>query len=105
MFSDAPMKITPVLDPVERASETILGVLTTLTFTGSLSVVAVGGGQVRTMMIAAPCSNLAGGLTDAVMYLIGTGTERHRQVALQHPVDHATDQVLAACSNTRLKSR
>ena len=95
MASAVPLKITPVLDPVERASEVVLGVMVALSFTGSLSVLAAGQEEVRTMMGAALCSNLAGGLTDAVMYLIDTAAERHRHVALLRQVQGAREQAAA----------
>ena len=69
---------TRVLDPVERVSEVIFGVLMAMTFIGSLSVATRGPGEVRTMMIAALGCNIAWGLADAVMYLVGTLTERTR---------------------------
>lgn len=79
-----------VLDPVERVSEVIFGVLMALTFTGSLSV-ASPDQEVRTMLIAAFGCNLAWGLTDAAMYLIGTLTERQRKVALLRRLHAARD--------------
>jgi VIT1/CCC1 family predicted Fe2+/Mn2+ transporter len=67
-----------VLDPVERASEIVFGLLMALTFTGSLSVASAGREEVRTMMAAALGCNLAWGLADAVMYLVGIVVERAR---------------------------
>jgi len=71
-----------VLDPIERVSEMIFGLLMAMTFIGSLSVASDGREEVRTMMIAALGCNLAWGLTDAVMYLVGTLTERTRERTL-----------------------
>jgi VIT1/CCC1 family predicted Fe2+/Mn2+ transporter len=82
MSDAASRERTAVLDPVERVSEVVFGVLMALTFTGSLSVSAAGSGEIHTMMLAALGCNLAWGLTDAVMYLVGTTTERHRRAAL-----------------------
>jgi hypothetical protein len=74
----------PLLDPIERVTEVIFGALMALTFTGSFSV-ASSGQDVRTMLWAALGCNLAWGLTDAVMYLIGLKVERQRRVTLvQH---------------------
>jgi VIT1/CCC1 family predicted Fe2+/Mn2+ transporter len=69
----------PVLDPVERVSEIIFGVLMAMTFIGALSVAESGRQDVRTAMIAALGCNLAWGLTDAVMYIVATLTERTRE--------------------------
>jgi VIT1/CCC1 family predicted Fe2+/Mn2+ transporter len=88
---DAPMKRTPVLDPLERASEVVFGVLMAVSFTGSLSVATAGREEIRTMMLTALGCNLAWGLTDAVMYLIGTATERHRKAALLQRIQAAPD--------------
>ena len=68
-----------VLDPVERVSEIIFGVLMAMTFIGALSVAESGRQDVRTAMIAALGCNLAWGLTDAVMYMVATLTERTRE--------------------------
>lgn len=80
--TDEAHKRAPVLDPVDRVSEVIFGVLMALSFTGSLSVATAGRDDVRTMMLAALGCNLAWGLVDAVMYLVRTATERNRKVAL-----------------------
>jgi len=68
-----------VLDPVERVSEIIFGVLMAMTFIGALSVADSGREDVRTAMIAALGCNLAWGLADAVMYVVGTLTERTKE--------------------------
>ena len=67
-----------VLDPVERVSEVIFGVLMAMTFIGALSVATGGREEVRTAMIAALGCNIAWGLVDAVMYVIAILTERTR---------------------------
>ena len=89
-----------VLDPIERASEVIFGLLMAMTFIGSLSVATAGREEVRTMMIAALGCNLAWGLADAVMYLVRTVTERTRNRALlarlRDGADAAAGQALVA---------
>jgi VIT1/CCC1 family predicted Fe2+/Mn2+ transporter len=84
-------KPAPVLDPVDRASEVIFGLLMALTFTGSLSVATAGREEVRTMMITALACNLAWGLADAVMYLVRTVTERTRNRTLHTQLRATTD--------------
>jgi Trk-type K+ transport system membrane component len=42
-----------VLDPIERVSEVIFGLLMAMAFIGSLSVATAGREEVRTVMIAA----------------------------------------------------
>lgn len=97
MATAANEKPAAVLDPIERVSEVIFGLLMALTFTGSLSVATAGREDVRTMMIAALGCNLAWGLADAVMYLVRTVTERTRRrtlLARLRASDAATGQRL-----------
>jgi len=74
-----------VLDPVERMSEILFGLIMVLTFTGSLSVATAGHEEVRGLLIGAIGCNLAWGLIDAVMYLLTILVERGR-IALDDPV-------------------
>src|SRR5512145_2610554 len=60
-----------VLQPIERISEVLFGLIMVLTFTGSLSVAEAGRDDVRTMLIAALGCNLAWGIIDGVLYLMG----------------------------------
>lgn len=50
-----------VLDPIERVSEVIFGLLMAMTFIGALSVATAGREEIRTMMITALGCNLAWG--------------------------------------------
>jgi len=52
-------KRTPVLDPIDRVSEIIFGLIMALTFTGALSTATAGREEVRTMMMTALGCNLA----------------------------------------------
>jgi len=65
-----------VLDPVERISELLFGLIMVLTFTGSLSAATAGREEIRTMLFGAIGCNLAWGIIDAFMYLINNITER-----------------------------
>jgi VIT1/CCC1 family predicted Fe2+/Mn2+ transporter len=67
-----------VLDPIQRVSEVIFGVLMAMTFIGAMNVATAGAQEVRTVMKTALGCNLAWGLADAVMYLISVITERTR---------------------------
>lgn len=84
-------KLAAVLDPIDRASEIIFGVLMATSFTGSLSVATASGAEIRTMMFAALGCNLAWGITDAVMYIIGNVTERHRKIRLLQKIQSSND--------------
>jgi len=65
-----------LLDPVDRISEILFGLIMAVTIIGSLSIANAGRNEVRTVMAAALGCNLAWGLVDAVMYLVRTLTER-----------------------------
>jgi VIT1/CCC1 family predicted Fe2+/Mn2+ transporter len=82
-------KRAPVLDPIDRVSEIIFGLIMALTITGSVSAATAGRDEIRTMMFSALGCNLAWGLVDAVMYLVGTLTERTRNLSLLHRVRSA----------------
>lgn len=66
----------PVLDPADRVSEVLFGLIMTLTITGTLRVADAGRDDVRAMLIAALGCNFAWGIIDAVFYLLETGAER-----------------------------
>jgi VIT1/CCC1 family predicted Fe2+/Mn2+ transporter len=74
-----------LLDPVDRISEVLFGLIMAVTIVGSLSIANAGRDEVRTVMLAALGCNLAWGLVDAVMYLVRTATERtrNRMLAMQ----------------------
>jgi VIT1/CCC1 family predicted Fe2+/Mn2+ transporter len=78
-----------VLDPVERVSEVVFGVLMAMTFIGAMNVATAARHEVGTVMKAALGCNIAWGLTDAVMYLVAVITERTREK--QRPALRARD--------------
>jgi len=67
-----------LLDPVDRISEILFGLIMAVTIVGSLSIASAGAAEVRTVMVAALGCNVAWGLVDAVMYVVRTATERSR---------------------------
>jgi len=69
-----------VLEPVERIAEVLFGLIMVLTFTGSLSVAEAGRDDVRTMLIGALGCNLAWGIIDGVLYLMGCLAEQGRNL-------------------------
>jgi VIT1/CCC1 family predicted Fe2+/Mn2+ transporter len=76
-----------VLQPVERVSEIIFGTLMAMTFIGALNVGA-DRLEVRTALAAALGCNIAWGLADAVMYVVGTLTERTKEGGRLHFHDY-----------------
>ena len=75
-----------VLSPVERLSEILFGLIMVLSITGSISVAESGRDSVRLMLVGAIGCNTAGGIVDAVMYLMATLLVRHRSAALHSAV-------------------
>lgn len=65
-----------VLDPAARASEILFGLIMVLTFTLSLGAAEANRGDVRAMLLGALGCNLAWGLIDAVLYLMGVKAEQ-----------------------------
>ena len=79
-----------VLEPHERIAEVLFGLIMVLTFTGSLSVAEADRGEVRTMLIGALGCNLAWGIIDAVLYLMGTLSEKSAGLLTLRAVRSAT---------------
>jgi VIT1/CCC1 family predicted Fe2+/Mn2+ transporter len=79
------------LEPIERVSEVLFGLIMVLTFTCSFSVAEAGRAQVRTMLLAAIGCNLAWGIIDAIMYLMGCLAERARGIATLRGVRKAAN--------------
>jgi VIT1/CCC1 family predicted Fe2+/Mn2+ transporter len=64
-----------LLDPVDRISEVLFGLIMALTFTGALSVASAGKEEVNEMLVGALGCNLAWGIVDGVMYVLACLTE------------------------------
>ena len=100
---DSDRRLRPVLDPAERTAEVLFGLIMVLTFTGSLSIAEAGRSDVREMLIAALGCNLAWGIIDGLLYVMGTLAERSRNLTVYRGVREAIDpaharQVLATFS-------
>ncbi len=80
-----------LLDPMNRISELVFGLIIALTFTTSLSAAMSGREEVRTMLLAALSCNLAWGIVDAVMYLVTIQAERARGARTLREIGSATD--------------
>ncbi|RPH46929.1 MAG: hypothetical protein EHM87_00290 [Burkholderiales bacterium] len=87
--ADAPR--AAVLDPIDRASEVVFGLLMSLSFTGALSVASAGRDEIRTMLASAVGCNLAWGLVDAVMFVVRARVARGHRAALAERFARAGD--------------
>lgn len=91
-MSDDPIKSSKrVLEPHERISEVLFGLIMVLTFTGSLSVATADRAEVRTMLIGALGCNLAWGIIDGVLYLMGCLAEKGRSLTTYRTVRSTSD--------------
>src|SRR6187397_377792 len=93
---DDPLKSSKrVLEPHERISEVLFGLIMVLTFTGSLSVAEAGREDVRTMLVGALGCNIAWGIIDGMLYLMGCLAEKGRGLITLHAVRNAQDSAEA----------
>lgn len=84
-----------VLEPIDRVSEVLFGLIMVLTFTGSLSVVDAGRDDVRAMLIGALGCNLAWAIIDGVLYLMFSGAANNRGLATVQAIRKASDPLQA----------
>lgn len=83
-----------VLEPHERIAEVLFALIMVLTFTGSLSVAEAGRVEIRTMIIAALGCNLAWGVIDGVLYVMGCLAERGQNLKTLVALRAATEPQL-----------
>lgn len=79
------------LDPMDRLSEVLFGLIMVLTFTCSLSVAEVGREDVKLMLIGALGCNLAWGLIDGWFYLMSCLAEKSQNLMTYQAVRKAGD--------------
>jgi hypothetical protein len=73
-----PARQRRILNPVDRISEILFGLIMALTFTCTISVAETNRTEVRDMLIGAIGCNIAWGLVDAVMFIVVNLAERGR---------------------------
>lgn len=71
-----------LLEPVDRISELLFGLIMALTFTGALSVAGAGEEEVHEMLVGALGCNLAWGIVDGVMYVLACLTESGQKLVI-----------------------
>ena len=81
-----------VLEPIERISEVLFGLIMVLTYTGTFRANSnTDALAVRRMLLSALGCNLVWGIIDAIMYLMGCLAEKGRQLAVARAVRNAKD--------------
>lgn len=81
-----------LLNPVDRSSEVIFGLIMVLTFTGSLSAGGSEPATIHGMLIGAISCNLAWGIVDAVMFLMSNLIERSHSLLMYRRVLETRDE-------------
>ncbi len=84
-----------VLDPLDRSSEVLFGLIMALTFTTTFEVAVAGRADVRTMLIGALGCNLAWGIVDGVMFVVTRSVEKSRFHSRIRAVQSASATVAA----------
>jgi len=67
-----------LLNPLDRAAEILFGLIMALSFTCSINIATRGPAGIRQLLIGAIGCNLAWGIVDATMYLIGVLARKSR---------------------------
>lgn len=80
-----------VLNPVDRISEVLFGLIMVLTFTGTISVATDGRQEIRDLLWAALGCNLAWGFVDAIMYLMNVLLERGHGLSVLNRIVKTND--------------
>ena len=80
-----------VLDPLERTTEILFGVIMVLTFTSSISVVQSGQAETREVLVAALGCNVAWGIVDGAFYLMASFVQRARGLRLLQAIRESPD--------------
>ncbi|HJS55216.1 MAG TPA: VIT1/CCC1 transporter family protein [Chitinophagaceae bacterium] len=73
-----PGKKKLLLNTMDRVSEILFGLIMALTFTCSIGIANKAETEIRQLLIAAISCNLAWGLVDAIMFLVGVIAQRSR---------------------------
>ncbi len=91
MANDPVKSSKRVLEPYDRISEVLFGLIMVLTFTGSLSLAEAGRGAIRTMLLGALGCNLAWGIIDGILYLMGCLAEKSKSLLALRALRRAKD--------------
>src|SRR6201982_998486 len=89
LLSDTPFG--DVLDPMERISETLFGLIMALTFVCSLGVATGANINTQTMLIGALGCNLAWGVVDGGLYLLARINNRGEKILTLRAIRLAPD--------------
>jgi hypothetical protein len=77
-----PFRNTRLLNPSERVSEILFGLIMALSFTCAISVVDATRAGMKEMLLGAIGCNIAWGLVDAIMFLMNVLTQKGRDISI-----------------------
>jgi VIT1/CCC1 family predicted Fe2+/Mn2+ transporter len=81
-----------ILDPIDRISEVLFGLIMVLTFTGSISVATDGRAEISELLYASLGCNFAWGIVDAVMYLMSSILSRGHALSVLKKIKLTRDK-------------
>src|SRR5215475_9224721 len=84
-----------VLDPMERISETLFGLIMALTFICSLGIATGANVSIQTMLIGALGCNLAWGIVNGGLYLLARINDRGAKILTLRAIRKAPDSETA----------
>jgi hypothetical protein len=90
-FVQEPFSDHRLLDPIERISEILFGLIMALSFTCAISVLEADRVEVKEVLIGAVGCNIAWGVIDAIMYLMIEISQRGRDRAIINYVKQTTN--------------
>ena len=67
-----------LLNPLDRVAEILFGLIMALSFTCSISIAITHRADIRQLLVGAIGCNLAWGIVDAIMYLLGVFAQKNR---------------------------
>jgi len=83
--------VPSLLDPIDRISEVLFGLIMVLTSTNTINVLSAGRADIGTMIIGALGCNLAWGIIDAALYVMGCLEERGSNLLMLRAVRRSAD--------------
>jgi hypothetical protein len=92
---EKPVRLHRILDPMDRISEVLFGLIMALTFTLTFAVATADNLAVRTMLFAALGCNLAWGIIDGGVYLLARLNQQGRAIVSWRVVRDAPNAAAA----------
>jgi len=89
------IKSNLLLNPLDRVAEILFGLIMALSFTCSIGIANRGPAEIRQLLVGAIGCNLAWGIVDATMYLIGVLARKSRSKTIFDTVQNPAETTRA----------